>query len=150
MALRTLRINEDPILRKKSRRVEHINDRIKELIQDMLETMYDAQGVGLAAPQVGILRRVVVIDVGEGPVILINPVITHQEGEEIAAEGCLSLPGIHEKVLRPSSVTVKFIDLQGKEKSLTGEGYLARAICHEVDHLDGVLFTDKIYKEEHE
>ncbi|MFZ7132045.1 MAG: peptide deformylase [Eubacteriales bacterium] len=148
MALRTIRVNEDPILRKQARRVDGVNDRIKELVQDMLDTMYEADGVGLAAPQIGVLRRVVAIDVGEGPLVMINPVIIHKEGEQIAMEGCLSLPGVNEKVLRPHCVTVKYQDIHGKEKSLTGESMLARAICHEVDHLDGILFTDKIIAKE--
>ena len=147
MALRNIRIEEDPILRKKSRKVGEINERIQEVIDDMIETMYEADGVGLAAPQIGILRRIVVIDIGKGPIVLINPVIMKIDGSQIGLEGCLSLPGVNEEVDRPNYVKVKYFDRKGKEKVIEGEELLARAICHEIDHLEGVLFTDKVQKE---
>ena len=148
MALRNIRIDGDPILRRKSREVGQINERIKELAKDMLETMYDADGVGLAAPQVGVLRRVVVIDIGEGPITLIDPVITKADGSQIGVEGCLSVPGVNNEVDRPSLVQVSYTDLEGKKQVLEGTGYLAKAICHEIDHLEGILFTDKVYQRE--
>lgn len=148
MALRNIRLDGDPILRKKSREVGKINERIKELAKDMLETMYDADGVGLAAPQVGVLRRVVVIDIGEGPITLIDPVITKADGSQIGIEGCLSVPGVNNEVDRPSLVQVRYTDLEGKKQVLEGTGYLAKAICHEIDHLEGILFTDKVYQRE--
>ncbi|SHH17300.1 peptide deformylase [Clostridium grantii] len=143
MALRTIRINGDEILRKKSREVKEVNDRIKILVEDMVETMYHANGVGLAAPQIGILRRVVVIDVGEGPIVLINPEIISKEGSQIDEEGCLSVPGVQGMVERPMKVKVEALNENGEKFILGGEELLARAICHELDHLNGVLFTDK-------
>ncbi|MPW26030.1 peptide deformylase [Alkalibaculum sp. M08DMB] len=148
MALRNIRVHEDPVLRKKARKVEEINERIKELVRDMTETMYDADGIGLAAPQIGVLRRVAVIDIGEGPLTLINPVIIKSDGSQIDLEGCLSLPGINEEVNRPNYVKVKYMDLQGNQHTIEGTDLLARAICHEIDHLEGILFTDKSIKEE--
>lgn len=148
MAIRKLRYEGDPVLRKKSRKVTEINPRIKQLIVDMAETMYKEEGVGLAAPQVGVLRRVVVIDVGEGLVKMINPEIIHQEGEVIDVEGCLSIPGKSGKVKRPKKVKVKYISEDGEEKIIEGEDLLARALCHELDHLDGILYIDKIVEEE--
>lgn len=150
MALRNIRKYDDEILRKKSKKVESVNNRIKILAKDMLETMYDADGVGLAAPQVGILKRVVVIDVGEGPIVLINPVIINSEGSIIDEEGCLSIPGEKGKVDRPQIVEVKALNEDGEEYTLRGEGLLARAICHECDHLEGVLFIDKVINESEE
>lgn len=147
MALREIRLDNDPILRKKSKEITEITDRIKILLDDMIDTMNEAEGVGLAAPQVGILRRAVVIDIGEGPIKLINPVILETKGEVIDIEGCLSIPGRSGTVNRPEWVKVKYIDIDGKEKVLEGSGLLARAICHEVDHLDGILYTDKIIEE---
>ncbi|KGG81113.1 peptide deformylase [Caloranaerobacter azorensis H53214] len=146
MAIRQLRYVGDPILRKKSREVTEINDRIKILLDDMLETMYKNDGVGLAAPQVGILKRVVVIDIGEGPIKLINPEIISMEGEVIDVEGCLSVPGETGEVKRPSKVKVKYLDENGKELIIQGTGLLARALCHEIDHLNGILFIDKVIK----
>ncbi|MFZ7121149.1 MAG: peptide deformylase [Eubacteriaceae bacterium] len=148
MALRNIRINDDPILRKKSRDILEINDRIKELSEDMLETMYHENGVGLAAPQVGILRKIVVIDIGEGPITLINPIILNQEGMQVNVEGCLSVPGVNEKVERPSFIKIKYQDIDGKENILEGENLLAVAISHELDHLKGILFIDKAIKKE--
>ncbi|MCY6484004.1 peptide deformylase [Clostridium aestuarii] len=147
MALRSIRVEGDEVLRKKSRKVIEINDRILTIIEDMKETMYKAQGVGLAGPQVGILKRIVVIDVGDGPIALINPEIIKTEGNQIDIEGCLSVPGKQGKVERPFKVTVKALNEKGKEVEMSGEGLLARAFCHEIDHLDGVLFVDKIVKE---
>lgn len=147
MALREIRLYNDPILRKKSKEITEITDRIKILLDDMIETMNEAEGVGLAAPQVGVLRRVVVIDVGEGPIKLINPVILEMQGEEIDIEGCLSVPGRSGTVSRPAWVKIKYKDVDGKGKILEGRGLLARAICHEIDHLEGILYTDKIIEE---
>ncbi|WP_132995902.1 peptide deformylase [Sporanaerobacter acetigenes] len=148
MAIRQIRYLEDPILRKKSREITDINDRIKTLLDDMVETMYKSEGVGLAAPQVGILRKAVVIDVGEGLLKLVNPEILEVEGENIDFEGCLSIPGSSGKVIRPERVKVKYLDIDGNEKIIEGTGLLARALCHEIDHLDGILFIDKMIEEE--
>lgn len=150
MALRNIRFEGDEILRKKSRKVEEINERILTLIEDMKETMYHADGVGLAAPQVGILKRIVVIDVGNGPITLINPEIIKEEGSQLGYEGCLSIPEKQGKVDRPNKVTVKALNENGEEFELEGEELLARAICHEVDHLDGILFIDKVVEDEEE
>lgn len=144
MALRTIRTLGDTVLRKTSKEVTEITPKISKLIDDMLETMYDAEGVGLAAPQVGVLKRIVVIDVGEGPVVLINPVITETSGEQTGFEGCLSVPGKSGTVTRPNKATVKAFDREMKEFTLKGEELLARAICHECDHLDGVMYVDKV------
>ncbi|MDV3428640.1 MAG: peptide deformylase [Bacillota bacterium] len=143
MALRNIRLEDDEILRKKSRKIEAVNDRIKTLIEDMKETMYSANGVGLAAPQVGILKRLIVVDVGDGPIVLMNPEIIEEEGSETDVEGCLSIPGKEGSVERPSYVKVKGINEDEKEVICSGEGLLARALCHEIDHLDGILFIDK-------
>jgi len=148
MALRNIRKNGDEILRKKSRKVEVINERMLALLDDMLETMYKAEGVGLAAPQVGILKRLVVVDVGEGPIKLINPEITDTFGSCIDSEGCLSIPGEQGDVERPEKVTVVAQNEKGEEIKITGEGFLARAFCHEIDHLNGILFIDKVIPEE--
>lgn len=147
MALREIRLLDDPILRKKSRVITEINDRTKELLDDMIDTMREAEGVGLAAPQVGVLRRAVVIDVGEGPIKLINPEILEVKGEVVDVEGCLSIPGRSGKVPRPEWVKIKYLDIEGTEKTLEGTGLLARAICHELDHLDGILYIDKMIEE---
>ena len=148
MGIRQLRTNKDEILRKKCRKVEEVNDRILILLDDMVETMYEADGVGLAAPQVGILKRIAVIDVGDGPICLINPEILEVEGEAIDEEGCLSLPGRTGNVKRPAKATVKALNEKGEEYTITGEGLLARALCHEIDHLDGILFIDKVIESE--
>jgi len=147
MAIRQIRYVGDPILRKVAREVTEINERIKTLLEDMVETMYEYDGVGLAAPQVGILRRVIVIDVGEGPIKMINPEIIEQEGEIVDTEGCLSIPNKSGTVKRPEKVKVKYLDENGVERILEGTGLLARAICHEVDHLNGILFIDKMIEE---
>lgn len=147
MAIRQLRYLNDSILRKKSREITKIDDRIKILLDDMVETMYENEGVGLAAPQVGVLRRAVVIDVGEGLLKLINPEIIETEGESIGLEGCLSVPGRTGKILRPEIVKVKYLDLDGNEKVVEGTGLLSRALCHEIDHLNGTLFIDNVVEE---
>lgn len=144
MALRTIRIQGDPVLTKKCREITEITPKIKELIEDMIETMYEANGVGLAAPQVGILKRVVVIDVGEGPIVMINPVILETSGEQTGDEGCLSLPGKAGKVTRPNYVKAHAYDEKMRGFEIEGTELLARAICHELDHLDGHMYTEKV------
>ena len=144
MALRNIVKVGDPILNKKSRVVEKFDDRLGVLIDDMIETMNDAGGVGLAAVQVGMLKRVVVIDVGDGVMELVNPEITHREGEQRESEGCLSVPGQYGVTVRPKKVKVKAQDRNGNWHVYTGEDLKARAFCHELDHLDGVLFTSKV------
>lgn len=147
MAIRQIRYEDDEILRKKSRIVDKIDDRIKTLVEDLIDTMIEEEGVGLAAPQVGVLKRVVVVDIGHGPITMINPEVISEEGEKLDDEGCLSIPGKSGKVLRPKKVRVKFTDIDGEEKEMEGENLLARAFCHEIDHLDGVLYTDKVIEE---
>lgn len=143
MAIRKIRFDGDDILRKKCKEVKEVNDRTLELIDDMFETMYDANGCGLAASQVGILKRIVVIDVDyETPILLINPVIVEKEGEQIGDEGCLSLPGKVADVTRPMKVVCRAYNEDMEEITVEGEGMLARAICHELDHLDGILYKD--------
>lgn len=149
MALRTIRVEGDSVLTKKSRTVDKMTPRIGELITDMLDTMYDAMGVGLAAPQVGILKRIVVIDVGEGPIVLINPEILETSGEQTGDEGCLSVPGMAGQVTRPNYVKVKALDVNMNEQIYEGEGLLARAFCHEIDHLDGKMYTELVEGELH-
>ena len=149
MALRTIRVQGDSVLTKKSRTVDKMTPRIGELITDMLDTMYDAMGVGLAAPQVGILKRIVVIDVGEGPIVLINPEILETSGEQTGDEGCLSVPGMAGQVTRPNYVKVKALDVDMNEQIYEGEGLLARAFCHEIDHLDGKMYTELVEGELH-
>jgi peptide deformylase len=144
MALRNIVKLGDPILNKKSRVIENFDDKLSTLIDDMLETMYNANGVGLAAVQVGMLKRVVVIDIGDGPMELVNPVITFKEGEQRETEGCLSLPGKFGVTVRPAKVQVKAQDRNGKWQVFTGEDLKARAFCHEIDHLDGILFTSHV------
>lgn len=142
MALREIRLDGDPILRKVSREITDINDRIKILLDDMVETMNHANGVGLAAPQIGVLRRAIVIDVGEGPIKLINPKLVEESGECIDVEGCLSIPSKSGKVKRPEWVKVQYLDVNDNENTIEGTGLLARALCHEIDHLNGILYTD--------
>lgn len=146
MALRNVRINGDDILRKRSREVSEINNKIRTLLDDMLETMYKEDGIGLAAPQIGVLKRLVVIDLGEGEEVykMINPEIIKSSGTQTDQEGCLSVPEIKGNVERPKYVTVKYLDENGKETVLDAENVLARCICHEIDHLNGVLFIDKM------
>lgn len=143
MALRKLRTDDDPVLRKPTKQVKEITDRVKLLIEDMFDTMYHEQGVGLAAPQVGILKRICVIDIYEGtPYVLINPVIIQRDGEQVGPEGCLSFPGRVGEVSRPNHVIAEATNLEGERYQIEGEGLLARAICHELDHLDGKVFVD--------
>lgn len=144
MGLRNVRKEGDEILKKKSKKVEVIDDKIKELIKDMIDTMHEYDGVGLAAVQVGILKNIVVIDLyDEKPILkLINPVITKVKGKQEVEEGCLSFPNKYVKVVRPDEVTVEALDENGKQIKITGTGLLAQAICHEVDHLNGVVLTD--------
>lgn len=146
MAIRKIRLEDDEILRKKCKPVDVVDEKIKELVQDMIETMHAEDGVGLAAPQVGILKRVVVIDLYDdhGPYVLINPEIIKEKGEQEVDEGCLSFPNKFAKIIRPEEVVVKALDIDGKEYKLKGKELLAQAIAHEVDHLNGVLFVDKI------
>lgn len=147
MAIRNIRIEGDPLLRKRSREVEEINDRILEQIEDLKDTMIDANGLGIAAPQVGILRRIFVIDMreGEGPVVYINPeIVEFSEEESIDVEGCLSVPDRSGYVKRPSKVTLSYTDINGKRQEIVAEDYFAKAIQHELDHLDGILYIDKL------
>ncbi len=143
MALRTIRIQGDPVLEKKCREITEVNEKIHVLIDDMLETMYEANGVGLAAPQVGILKRLVVMDCGDGPIVMINPVVLETSGEQTGDEGCLSLPGKAALVTRPNYVKVRFLNEDMEETELEGTELLARCICHECDHLDGHMYTEK-------
>lgn len=144
MALRQIRIMGDEKLEKVCRPVKEMTPRTRELIQDMLDTMYDAEGVGLAAPQVGILKRIVVIDIGEGPIVLVNPEILETGGEQTGQEGCLSLPGQAGMVTRPNYVKVRALDENMQEFELEGEELLARAICHECDHLEGIMYVSRV------
>ena len=144
MALRTIRTQGDPVLEKVCREVTEVTPKILTLIDDMIETMYDANGVGLAAPQVGMLKRIVVIDVGDGPIVMINPRIISQDGEQTGDEGCLSVPGKAGCVTRPNHVVARFFDEDMDECEIEGEELLARAICHELEHLDGHLYVEKV------
>lgn len=144
MALRNIRVDEDPVLRKKTKKVEKFNGRLHGLLDDMAETMYEAPGVGLAAPQVGILKKVVIFDVDDQLYEMINPEITSTEGEQIEVEGCLSVPGKYGRVKRPEKVTVEYQNRNGEAMSLEAEGLKAVVVCHETDHLEGRLFTDMV------
>lgn len=144
MAIRKIREMGDDVLTKVCKEVEKVTPRTKVLIDDMFDTMYDAMGVGLAAPQVGVLKRIVTIDVGEGPILLIDPEIIETSGEQTGEEGCLSVPGKSGVVTRPNYVKVRAFDEDMKEIVLEGEGLLARAFCHEIDHLDGHLYVEKV------
>lgn len=145
MAIRIIRIDDDPLLRKKSKPVTVFDEKLKVLVDDMVETMHHADGVGLAAPQIGILKQVIVLDLydDEGPMALINPRIVDKKGKQIEEEGCLSLPGRHGMVERPYEVTVQYEDVTGESYELTGEELLSRILCHEIDHLNGILYIDK-------
>lgn len=143
MAIRNIRTEGDDILRKKCREVTEMTPKLATLIEDMIDTMYEANGVGLAAPQVGILKRIVVIDVGEGPIVFINPEILETSGEQTGGEGCLSVPGKSATVTRPDYVKCRAFDEEMNEFVIEGTELLARAICHECDHLDGILYIDK-------
>lgn len=142
MALRTIRMQGDPVLNKACREIKEVTPKISTLISDMLETMYDANGVGLAAPQVGILKRVVTIDIGDGPLVMINPRILFSEGTQTAGEGCLSLPGKAGQVTRPNHIIARAFNEDMEEFEIEATELLARAICHEVDHLDGHMYTE--------
>ena len=144
MALRQIRTVGDPCLTKVCKEVEEVNERTLTLIDDMLDTMYDADGVGLAAPQVGVLKRIVVIDVGDGPIVMINPEILETSGSQTGSEGCLSVPGKAGTVTRPDYVKAKAYDEEMNEYVIEGEELLARAICHELAHLDGHLYTELV------
>lgn len=149
MALRKVLHMGDETLRKKARPIDILNQRMLTLLDDMAETMYEENGCGLAAPQVGVLRRAIVVDVGDenGLLQLINPEIIHMEGEQECVEGCLSIPGRRGYVMRPEKVTVSGVNRAGKPVEITGEGLLAIALCHEIDHLDGILYVDKMTRE---
>ena len=149
MAIREIREIGDDILNKPCKKVTKMTMRTQILIDDMLDTMYEAMGVGLAAPQVGILKRIVVIDVGEGPIVLINPEILETSGEQTGDEGCLSVPGMAGQVTRPNYVKVKAMDEDMNEVIYEGTELLARAFCHEIDHLDGKMYTDLVEGELH-
>ncbi len=143
MAVRQIRMFDDEILRKKSRPVEAVTDEIRKLLEDMADTMYNTEnGAGLAAPQVGILKRLVVMDMGQGLLKLVNPVIIEREGIQEEVEGCLSIPNVLGRLKRPAKVTVQALDENGGEIVLSGTGDLAKCFYHEIDHLDGILFTD--------
>ncbi|WP_148411069.1 peptide deformylase [Murimonas intestini] len=144
MAIRKIRIMGDGVLTKKCKEVKEVTPRIRQLIDDMIETMYEEMGVGLAAPQVGVLKRIVVIDVGEGPIIMINPEIIETSGEQCGSEGCLSLPGKMGQVTRPNYVKAKAYNEEMEEIIVEGEELLARAICHECEHLDGIMFVEHV------
>lgn len=144
MGLRTIRVQGDPILYKVCREVMEMTPKVRILIEDMLDTMYDANGVGLAAPQVGILRRVVVIDIGDGPLVMVNPVLLESSGEQSGDEGCLSVPGKAGNVTRPNYVKARYLDTEMQECEIEANELLARAICHEIEHLDGHLYTEKV------
>jgi peptide deformylase len=146
MALRNIRKFGDDVLRKKCRDVDEIDERLLTLIEDMKETMYEADGVGLAAPQVGILKKLFVIDIGEGPLVFINAEIIETSGTQTDEEGCLSLPGETKEVMRPNYVRARALNEKGEEFEIEGEELLARAILHEYDHLNGTLFIDRVKK----
>jgi len=148
MALRNLRLEGDEILRKQSREIKNINERIKILADDMIETMKENDGIGLAAPQVGILKRIIVVDIGQGPLVMVNPDILEKDGEQIITEGCLSVPNKNGNVKRPEKLKVAYTDLEGDKHTIKTEGLLSVVISHEVDHLNGVLFIDKVIEEE--
>lgn len=150
MALRNVRILGDDVLRKKCREVTEMTPRIQELIDDMFDTMYEQSGVGLAAPQVGILKKIVVIDTDDNPIVLINPTIIETSGSQTGDEGCLSYPGKAGTVTRPNYVKVRALNREMEEIELEGTELLARAICHECDHLDGIMYVDKVEGELHD
>ena len=148
MAIRKIvKLGEDDVLRKRSRKVDKFDKRLEQLLDDMADIMYEADGAGLAAPQVGILKRCVVIDAGEGLIELVNPEILSAEGTQMCIEGCLSVPGRRGRVERPEKVIVHAQDRKGRHIELEGEGFLANAICHELDHLDGVVYVDKMLED---
>lgn len=146
MAIRVVRENGDEILRKKSREVESIDDKIREILDDMVETLHKYNGVGLAGPQIGILKRIIVIDLydDERPIKLINPAIVKEKGKQEVEEGCLSFPNQYGKIIRPAEVTVEALNENGEKVKIKAKELLAQALCHEIDHLNGILFVDKI------
>jgi peptide deformylase len=145
MAVKIIRLEGDPVLRQVAKPVPEVNSHIQKLLTDLADTMYDSgNGIGLAAPQIGILKRCIVVDVGEGLIELVNPEVISAEGEQIGPEGCLSMPGKSGDVLRAYRVVVKGLNRNGEEITVTGEGLLARCLLHEIDHLDGILFTDRL------
>ena len=146
MAIRNIVKDGDPILRKTARSVLNFDEKLATLLDDMFDTMYEANGVGLAGNQVGMLRRVCVIDIGDGPIELVNPVIEEEKGVQYESEGCLSFPGQSGVTKRPLKVTVRAQDRNGNSFTVTGEGLLARAFCHEIDHLNGIVYKDRIVK----
>ena len=146
MAIRNIVKNGDEILRKVCRTQMTFDEKLATTLDDMIETMYAADGVGLAAPQIGMLRRYCVIDIGEGVIELVNPVIEETEGEQLEQEGCLSYPGEYGTTRRPMKVTVRAQNRKGETFRVTGEGLLARALCHEIDHLDGIIYKDRVIK----
>jgi peptide deformylase len=148
MALRNIVLKDDPILRKTCRSVLDFDKKLSDLIDDMIDTMYEADGCGLAAPQVGILRRICVVDVGEGPIEMVNPVIVEESGVQEETEGCLSLPGEYGVTRRPMKVTVRAQNRKGETFTVSGEGLKARAFCHEIDHLNGILYIDKVIRKD--
>ncbi len=147
MAIRQIRLVDDEILRKKSRAVEVVDGKIREILNDMADTLHNTENGGaLAAPQVGILKRLVVIDMGQGLIKLVNPVIIEQEGTQEVIEGCLSIPNKWGKLVRPAKVTIQALNENGERIVMTGTGDLAKCFCHEIDHLEGILFTDFVYE----
>ena len=150
MAIRQIRVAGDPILNKVCKPVKEMTPNMQTLIEDMLDTMYEANGVGLAAPQVGILRRVAVIDIGDGPIVLVNPQILEEEGEQTGDEACLSLPGKAGEVTRPNRVVVQAYDASMTQYKIEGEELLARALCHEIEHLDGHMYMEHVIGEIHD
>lgn len=146
MAIREIRLSDDEILRKRSREVEQVDEKIKELLQDMVETMHKYNGVGLAGPQVGILKRVIVIDLYDGnkPLMLVNPTIVKVKGTQEVEEGCLSFPNEYAKIVRPKEIVVEALNEEGKKVKIIGKDLLAQALSHEIDHLNGILFVDNM------
>lgn len=147
MAIKIIRLEGDPVLRQVAKPIPEVTSNIQKLLTDLADTMYDAgNGVGLAAPQIGILKRAIVADVGEGLIELVNPEVVHSEGEQIGPEGCLSMPGVSGEVLRANKVTVKGWNREGEDITIEAEGLLARCLLHEIDHLNGILFTDRVIR----
>ncbi len=148
MAVKEIIMFGNPKLKRVSKRIEKIDEEVVSLVKDLKDSLYSTTGIGLAAPQIGVLKRAIIIDLREGeePIILINPAIAAKIGKEESIEGCLSYPGYEGKVIRPKKVTVKGVDINGKKVEYTAEGLLAKAFCHEIDHLDGILYTDRAKK----
>jgi len=147
MALRNIRLDGDRLLRTKARAIEKFDSRTEELLKDLADTLYSTEnGIGLAAPQIGVLRRALVIDIGEGLMEVVNPVIKSASGEQTYVEGCLSVPGVYGEVVRPQKMVVEYYDGKGNKKEVEAEGMLAVVLSHEIDHLDGILFKDKVIR----